>query len=306
MITNFLQGDSFSRLLDFPDKTFDVIVTSPPYLGLRNYGAEGQIGLEPSINEYINNLVKVFKECSRVLKDEGTLWINIGDTFAGTKVGNTSNKSKPAANTDTFKKNITEVKNKSLCLIPHRLALALLDEGLILRDEIHWLKTNCAPESVKDRCTRDYEYLFRFVKQPTYFYRQITEPCKTKPPKALSDTRGFTTKENTQQPQSDDRHGKAINYGEFKNMRTTWQIPTQAYSGSHCATFPLALVDRCLEASCPEGGHVLDPFSGAGTTALVCAKRNLDFTGIELNPQYIEDSKTRLEAYRLTTLKQPV
>jgi len=279
VITNFLQGDTFYKSYDLPDKTFDTIITSPPYYRVRDYQHPDQIGLEESLEEYIQQLTSIFRQCARALKDEGTLWINIGDSYAN---------------------NFTEVRNKSLCLIPHRLALSLLGEDLILRDEIHWLKTSPQPESVKDRCTRDYEYVFRFVKQPNYFYRQLTEPCKTKPPKNLANTRGYTTKENVEQPQSADRHGKAINYGEFKNMRTTWPIYAAPYKGSHSAVFPEELVNRCLEASCPEGGHVLDPFSGAGTTALVCAKRNLDFTGIELNPQYIEDSKVRLAEYRKT------
>ena len=259
------QGDCIEVLKDFSDESIDCVVTSPPYWGLRDYGKEEQLGLEETPEEFVANLVKVFSEVKRVLKKEGTVWLNLGDTYY----------------------------NKSLAGIPFRVAFALQSDGWYLRQDIIWHKPNPMPESVQDRCTKSHEYIFLLTKSPKYFYdidaiREISEGL------GKTNIRFGGNKYGD----SDDKHhqtksgNKYIDSG-FRNKRSVWKITTKPYKEAHFATFPMELPITCIKAGCPEGGIVLDPFFGSGTTGLAAQELSRHWVGIELNPEYIEIAKRR-------------
>lgn len=265
-----------------------------------------QIGLEDTPQEYINRLVKVFRECRRVLTEDGTLWVNIGDTYCGVG-GNGSDH---------------EYKQKDIIGIPWMLAFALRDDGWYLRQDIIWAKPNPMPESVKDRCTKSHEYVFLLSKSQRYYFdgEAISEPTAEASVKRLSQNVGgqigsytpskgngmikesmprYKNLEQKGQPTHTMHERRADGLADIeysrRNKRDVWMIPTQAVKYAHFATFPEKLVEPCVLAGSPKGGVVLDPFCGSGTTGIVCVRNERDFIGIELNPEYAEMSVRRIE-----------
>jgi DNA modification methylase len=253
-------GDSERALAAVPDGTFHTCVTSPPYWSLRDYNIQGQIGSEHSVGDYINHLVRVFAEVRRTLRDDGTLWVNIGDSYtSGGRTWRATDKKNPIRAMQTRPPTPDGLKPKDLIGVPWKLAFALQEQGWYLRTDVIWSKPNCQPESVKDRPTRSHEYVFLFSKNEHYFY---------------------------------DSEGKRGPNG--RNLRTVWDINTKPYAGAHFATFPETLVEPCLSVTSARGDIVLDPFIGSGTTGLVALKMNRRFVGIELNPEYLKIAEERL------------
>lgn len=286
-----LQGDSLEVLKTLESESVDCIVTSPPYWALRDYGVDGQLGLESTFQEYISKLCDIFDECKRVLKKEGTCWVNIGDTYSGNKEGKTDNKVSDYLKDTTINlhKKRGSIVEKSLIQIPSRFAIEMVDRGWTLRNEIIWHKPNCMPSSVTDRFTVDFEKVFFFVKSKKYFFESIKEPVKENLSIRTSPSKKYAHEGTGLKPHT----GLDKNY-EVKNKRTVWSINTKGYSEAHFATYPEKLIEPMIQAGCPVGGLVLDPFSGAGTTGVVALKQSKDYLGIEINPEYIELSEKRL------------
>lgn len=261
-----LVGDARQLLSRMPDRHFDCIVTSPPYWGLRDYGIQGQIGAEPSVDDYIADLVRLFRDARRTLSDEGTLWLNIGDSYtSGGRTWRDADAKNKGRAMDYRAPTPEGLKPKDLIGVPWKLAFALQADGWYLRTDIIWNKPNCQPESVKDRPTRAHEYVFLFSKSERYYYdwQAIMEPATD--PKQKS-----------------------------KNRRTVWNINTEPYPGSHFAVYPKALVRMCVAAGSSKNGRVLDPFFGSGTTGVVCNELGRDCVGIELSAEYAELARERL------------
>jgi site-specific DNA-methyltransferase (adenine-specific)/site-specific DNA-methyltransferase (cytosine-N4-specific) len=261
-----LVGDARLLLSQMPDRHFDCTVTSPPYWGLRDYGVPGQIGAETTVDEYIADLVLLFREVRRTLTDDGTLWLNIGDSYTlGGRTWRDADAKNKGRAMDYRAPTPEGLKPKDLIGVPWKLAFALQADGWYLRTDIIWNKPNCQPESVKDRPTRAHEYVFLFSKSEKYYYdwEAVKEPAAD--PKQKS-----------------------------KNRRTVWNINTEPYSGSHFAVYPKALVRLCVEAGSRVNGRVLDPFFGSGTTGVVCNELNRKCVGIELNAEYAELGRERL------------
>lgn len=300
--------DCLVGLREMPDNSVDCCVTSPPYFNLRDYGVDGQIGLEDSPAEYINRLVEVFGEVRRVLSPDGTLWLNIGDSYAGSGKGAASypeNAENYKQGTDrgavgcsaTIKK-FDGYKSKDLIGIPWMLAFALRDNGWYLRQDIIWAKPNPMPESVRDRCTKSHEYIFLLSKSKNYYYdcESIKEPAVTKGCGEKTESR-YGGKKYTENPDAFFRtkSGRAYVHHDFRNKRDVWTVATKPHKESHFAMFPERLIMDCISAGCPVGGVVLDPFMGGGTTALVARKLGRKYIGFELNPEYIELAENRLK-----------
>lgn len=263
-------GDARHQLARFADGTFQVCVTSPPYWGLRDYGIDGQIGAEIRVEDYLADLVTVFREVRRTLRDDGTLWLNIGDSYtSGGRTWRDSDEKNPARGMSYRAPTPDGLKPKDLVGVPWRLAMALQADGWYLRADIIWHKPNCQPESVKDRPTRSHEYVFLLSKSEQYFYdhEAIKEP---------------TT------------HGT-----DSRNRRTVWAINTEPYSGAHFAVFPPELVRLCLLAGSKPDTVVLDPFMGSGTTGAVALDTGRHFVGIELKPDYAALAQQRLSGQTL-------
>lgn len=290
-------------------------VTSPPYYGLRDYGVDGQIGLEKTPDEFVLKLVKVFREVRRVLRDDGTLWLNLGDSYAANRSYQVSDGKHQSH--DFGKSNASKIPNglkqKDLIGIPWRVAFSLQADGWYLRQDIIWNKPNPMPESVRDRCTKSHEYIFLFSKSPRYYYdhEAIKEPavCGDHPRNvdSLYSAPGQATHLGLRKKSLKVRpsaakgsfNGKTeamANTGqnafraviETRNRRSVWTVATQPYSGSHFAVFPEKLIEPCVLAGCPEGGTVLDIFGGSGTTARVAIKNRRKAILIELNESYVE------------------
>lgn len=279
-----LCGDALEQLRTLEPDSVHTCVTSPPYYNLRDYGMAGQIGAEATPEEYIENLVKVFREVQRVLRPNGTLWINIGDSYA------TRSGAQPPTNTrnihgHTAKQLPTGYKYKDLMGIPWMLAFALRTDGWHLRQDIIWAKPNCMPESVRDRCTKSHEYIFLLSKSDRYYFdaAAISEPIAE-----INVTRYLKS-----------FGGKGYRNevpNLRRNKRDVWTIGTGGFKGAHFAVFPEKLVEPCILAGCPEGGLVLDPFAGSGTTGVVAKCLARDFIGIELNPEYCRMADERIRA----------
>lgn len=330
-MNKIITGNAIEILKELPDCYADCCITSPPYLGLRDYGVNGQIGLENSVEDYINRLTDIFREVRRVLKSDGTLWLNIGDSYAGSAKGRKKNGEHSTENSKSgnyygkfndklLYKTYPGYKKKDLIGVPWLLAFALRNDGWYLRQDIIWEKPNAMPESVKDRCTKSHEYIFLFSKQPKYYfdYEAIKEPAvgfnnmlpagskgALKPNSRLrkGNSRTFRgggayTKGqsfNNSAEITRESHGNNENMTGLRNKRSVWAVATQGYKEAHFATFPEKLIEPCVLAGSKEGGIVLDPFLGSGTTAVVAKKHNRGFIGIELNPEYVEMAKRRLE-----------
>ena len=261
-------------------------VTSPPYYGLRDYGHDGQIGLEETPEEYINAMVEVFSCVRDVLADDGTLWLNIGDSYAGNNSQASNNGRAGYGNPRERVVNRTGegLKTKDLIGIPWMLAFALRSDGWYLRQDIIWHKPNPMPESVQDRCTKAHEYIFLLSKSPKYYYDidSIKEDAHTTD---TSDRNRDESKLNNT-PGRTRMAGLTTNHYEKKNKRSVWTVTTKPYEGAHFAVFPTDLIEPCILAGAPIGGIVLDPFMGSGTTAQVAQTLGRKYLGCELNPDY--------------------
>ena len=367
-----IQGDTLKVLKTLPDEIINCCVTSPPYWSLRDYGVEGQLGLEKTFEEYINKLCNIFDEVKRVLRKDGTIWVNLGDSYNGNKIGNTNgtyknriDKSKSWANSDSFKKAEQDIPAKSLCLIPQRFAIEMVNRGWILRNTIIWHKPNCMPSSAKDRFTVDFEYLYFFTKSKKYWFEQQLEPHKEVSIKArnpkLNQTTNIGANRSAVNVQMGDESSRFIPEGG-RNKRTVWTITPKPFKKAHFAVFPEALIETPIKAGCPryvckkcgkarekmykdidnrhwtdrqkatkkgmilnetgqrndlggsfetketqfigltdcgcnagfEGGIVLDPFMGAGTTAVVAKKQGKQYIGIEIKQEYINIANKRI------------
>ena len=307
-LNKIINGNSLEVLKTIPDSSIDCCITSPPYWGLRDYGHEEQLGSEKHFKDFVNNLCNVFDEVQRVLKPTGTCFINLGDTYGGSGSGTTKN-----ADTSKYVENSKQVyvlpngtskasqfrgtaMNKSLCMIPERFAIEMIDRGWCLRNQIIWHKPNLMPSSAKDRFTVDFEKVFFFVKQPTdYYFEQQLEPYTEPLDRWAGQMVRGNYKTKTEQFAVRERNGRDKRPNpEGKNMRTVWSINTEPSTEAHFATYPQRLVERMLKAGCPENGIVLDPFFGSGTTGVYARKVNRNFVGIELNPEYVKIAENRL------------
>lgn len=260
-----LHGDTRDIVKELPNNFYSACITSPPYWGKRDYGYDGQIGAEESLNEYIEDLVKVFRVIKKKLKADGTFWLNVGDSYtSGNRTWRAEDKKNPAREMSYRPRTPGGLKPKDLIGIPWRLAFALQADGWYLRSDIIWYKPNCQPESVKDRPTQSHEYLFLFSKSEDYYYdyESIKEPAAEK--------------------------------GKTRNKRTVWQVNTEPFPEAHFATFPVDLIKPIINASSKENDFVLDPFFGSGTVGVVCKKLNRKYHGIELKQDYIDIANKRL------------
>jgi DNA modification methylase len=295
MSWTLLQGDCIQQLRTIQDGSIHCCVTSPPYWGLRDYGVDGQLGTEPTPEEYVAKMVEVFREVKRVLRKDGTLWLNIGDSYGGAR-GNISpapdNKhNHDEADTPGAAKRGT--LRKQLLGIPWRLAFALQADGWYLRSDIIWAKGNPMPESVTDRPTKAHEYIFLFAKSERYFYDvdAIREPHTHKD--AVRNTGDWA--KSVKEPGYADALPEAKKANRNgRNKRTVWNINTKPFPEAHFAVFPPEIPEICIKAGCPEGGTVLDPFAGAGTTLWVAEQLDRNSIGIELNPEYCEIIRRRM------------
>jgi DNA modification methylase len=289
-----LTGDCREMLRTLEAGSVRTCITSPPYFGLRDYGHDGQIGLEQTPDDYVNELVKVFREVRRVLSDDGTLWLNLGDSYAGSgKGGQSAEKRSEGWQPEYANKGATYgLKPKDLIGIPWRVAFALQADGWYLRSDIIWHKPNPMPESVTDRPTKSHEYLFLLTKSPRYYYdhEAIKEDgviqAGTKYAKG-SEERQAQPGVNARPPEYKIADGK-------RNKRDVWTVTTKPFKGAHFAVMPEALVEPCVLAGSAKGDTILDPFTGSGTVGVVALKHRRNFVGTELNPEYVEIAEQRL------------
>lgn len=335
MTVTIRHGDCREVLRTLPDESVHCVVTSPPYWGLRDYGVAGQIGLEASPEAFVSEMVDVFTEVRRVLRSDGTLWLNLGDSYMGGGRGGGADNCKQRTNVGGLdaapNQRVAGYKQKDMVGAPWMVAFALRNAGWYLRQDIIWSKPNPMPESVTDRCTKAHEYLFLLSKSPRYYFDQ----------EAILESTAPTTNDRLSQPTLERQTGsdrvpgktngrmKAVGrrptketklsgtysegagrndggghrsggfvYGELRNKRSVWEVTTQPFSEAHFATFPPALIEPCIKAGSPIGGVVLDPFGGAGTTGMVADRLQRDAILIELNPEYaaIADRRIRGDA----------
>jgi DNA modification methylase len=295
MEARILVGDVLDRLADVPDGSVQCVVTSPPYWGLRDYGADGQLGLEATPDEYVANMVAVFREVRRVLADDGVLWLNLGDSYAGggNGGGGSFDSERPGWSKHGPNKQ-HGLKPKDLVGIPWRVAFALQADGWWLRQDIIWHKPNPMPESVTDRCTKSHEYVFMLTKSAKYYFdhEAIKEPAQTPPSTRDKHGEGY---------QADYPKGDRFSAGERvwgadgkRNKRSVWTIPTRPFRGAHFAVMPEALVEPCVLASSRPADTVFDPFTGSGTVAVVALRHGRNFVGTELNPEYATIAQNRI------------
>lgn len=313
MSVQIITGDAREILATLDSESVQCCVTSPPYFGLRDYGVAGQMGLEPTPDEYVAGMVAVFREVRRVLRADATLWLNIGDSYAGSwgARGRSESTNAPRADLETkhgvdcpARNGFPGIKPKDLIGIPWLLAFALRADGWYLRQDIIWSKPNPMPESVRDRCTKAHEYLFLLSKGLRYFYdaAAIAEPAVD------PSIKKYTDKGSDKQRGHGRRHegfnGRyamrlaAEGVPETRNRRSVWTIATQPFSEAHFATFPPALIEPCILAGSKPGDMILDPFGGAGTTGLVADRLQRNATLIELNPEYAEMAMRRIAGDR--------
>lgn len=306
-INHIYQGDCLEVLKTFPDECVDCVITSPPYWGLRDYGVDGQLGLEKTPEEYVSKLVLIYREVKRVLKKEGTCWLNLGDSYmsgggASRHWGYTDPKYKNGRKVEHFEPTAfphKTIKPKDLVGIPWRVAFALQADGWWLRQDIIWHKPNPMPESVTDRCTKSHEYIFLLTKSSKYYFDNeiIKEPQSDNP-------NSIARRNSTPRSMAIKYKSKPFGVKEYpkenyilpngRNKRSVWTITTQPYPEAHFATFPKNLIKPMIKAGCPKGGVVLDHFIGSGTTALVARELQRNFIGIELNSEYIKLCHKRL------------
>ena len=297
MASNIIIGEALNELWHMRERgvghEFDCIVTSPPYFGLRDYGMPGQLGLEETVEEYVAKLVDILRAARELLRSDGTLWLNLGDTYANTGTGgngatggldkSTLSGHMPPVGTTPVKRRVPlGLKEKDLIGIPWRVAFALQADGWYLRQDIIWSKPNPMPESVTDRCVKSHEHVFLLSREPRYYFDHeiMREP-------AVSGARGSTFTKGKTGGHQGGRAGKGERREDgMRNRRDVWSIATQPYKGAHFAVFPEKLAELCLRAGSRWGGWVLDPFAGSGTTLGVAEQFGRNGVGIELNPEY--------------------
>lgn len=316
-----LQGDCRELLTTLPEKSIHTCVTSPPYFGLRDYGVDGQIGLEGDVAAFVNELVGVFRLVHRVLRDDGTLWLNLGDSYAGSgrggyaggkstlqgstegqdnsrsarEISNSQRKNCPTKHGDRM----MGFKPKDLMMIPARVALALQADGWYLRQDIIWHKPNPMPESVEDRCTKAHEYIFLLSKSERYYFDSAAMKEPAVAPQGPGNRKPVKSARHTDAEHHRTAAGvHAIGPRETRNKRSVWTVTTRPFRGAHFATFPPDLIDPCVRAGAPINGTVLDPFNGAGTTGVVSLLNGRKYIGCELSPEYIALSERRLAKAR--------
>ena len=311
-----INGNSLEVLKSLPDNSIDCCVTSPPYYALRDYGCDGQIGLEETPEKYIESLCDVFSEVRRVLTPQGTLWLNIADSYWGggwrnaqfnEHSGDIQKGSKGTycgLSLPACKGNVGDYKPKDLIGIPWMLAFALRSQGWYLRQDIIWHKPNPMPESVTDRCTKSHEYIFLLSKSQKYYfdYESIMEPCADQERNNFqsgSRANGINKDRNDNDlgERSKTWKPKTIDNQKVRNKRSVWEVNTKPCKEAHFATYPFELIKPCILAGCPENGIVLDPFMGSGTTAIVARSLNRNYLGVELNPEYIKIAHKRLDKH---------
>ena len=301
-----LHGDVIDKLKEIADGTVQTVVTSPPYWGLRDYQTEGQLGLEKTPEEYVEKMVKVFREVKRVLKKDGTCFLNLGDSYAGStgqtggKGLNTYQKEANATNSMMKPSKINGLKPKDLCMIPARVAIALQSDGWWLRQDIIWHKPNPMPESVQDRCTKSHEFIFLLTKSAKYYYdnNAIREPVSDVSLKRAEygwDCDRPSTKNASMNGEGihTKKMGNRFVNPDGRNKRSVWTITTKPYKDAHFAVFPPTIPELCIKAGSKEGDTVLDPFFGSGTTGWVAQRLGRKWIGIELNAEYIKIAEKR-------------
>lgn len=304
MSVQILIGDSREQLRNLPARSVHCCVTSPPYFGLRDYGCEGQIGLEATPDAYVAELVAVFREVHSVLRDDGTLWLNLGDSYAGSgttiapRIGIVPGEGgKLQGRNRNGLGAVNGLKPKDLIGIPWRVAFALQADGWYLRQDIIWHKPNPMPESVRDRCTKAHEYLFLLSKSDRYYYdAEAIKQRAIYPGDNRAERRDLRKEVDPfcADGGSRARTGKPV--GEMVNRRSVWTVTTKPFHGAHFATFPPDLIRPCILAGCRPQGTVLDPFFGAGTTGLVAQQLGRSAIGIELNETYATIARERISA----------
>lgn len=305
-MSKILCGDAVECLKTLPQESVNMCVTSPPYYGLRDYGEQGQIGIEQTPEEYIDRLIKVFDEVHRVLANDGTLWLNIGDSYAGSGKGpmtlSANGKNKEIFNMGNriyeVPKKWEGIKPKDLIGIPWMLAFALRARGWYLRSDIIWHKTNCLPESAKDRPTKCYEHIFLLAKSRNYYfdYKAIQEPLKQVSKERYKRGRSADGKYVGKQGISNAKENSLDFDQQFRRKRDIWEVSTNTYRmDEHFAMFPEKLIEPCILAGSAVGGVVLDPFFGSGTTGAVAKRYGRDFIGIDLNARYLEKAQLRID-----------
>lgn len=314
-VNKIIQGDALEVLKTLPNESVDCVVTSPPYFNLRDYQVEGQIGLETTYQEFIQKLVDIFNETKRILKKEGTCFVNLGDTYAGGGFGADTNleNTKQFTNTGTIesrdkiaqlRKQNKQISQKSLMMIPERFAIAMMDAGWILRNKLVWIKRNAMPESVNDRWKKAHEYIFFFTKSKKYYFN--LDKIRTKHSDISVKRADYELGRNSLGQDPSSMGAKSDKYGmparhiklnplgavppDFLDINTN----STGEGGEHYATYPQSLISPLIRAGCPENGIVLDMFMGSGTTAIAARKQSCNFIGIDLNPDYIKIAEKRL------------
>lgn len=307
-----LAGDALLRLKELEDESVQCCVTSPPYWGLRDYktppviwpdGWTGHLGAEPTPEQFVRHLTGIFEQVRRVLRLDGTLWLNIGDSYNSGSSGGLGGSTISGGQRNQAESNrhgrpvLSSVKHKDLIGVPWMLAFSLRASGWYLRQDIIWHKPNPMPESVRDRCTKAHEYLFLLSKSSRYYFDAgaIKEPAITGANGSRFD-RGKTAEHQLGRASTKVRDDLPM-----RNKRSVWTVTPASFTEAHFATFPSKLIEPCILAACPPGGLVIDPFSGAGTTGIVCEQLGRDYIGIELNPDYIAMTERRLTAARASS-----
>ena len=312
-------GDCTAGLKTLGDQSVNTCVTSPPYFGLRDYkGGAAEIGCEASPEEFVRKMVEVFREVRRVLRDDGKLWLNLGDSYASNGCYINSwlqkdhNKGKKHLHTNNhdryedrkaFRGGEYGIKAKDLMGVPWRVAFALQADGWYLRQDIVWHKPNPMPESVEDRCTKAHEYIFLLSKKPHYYYdhEAIKEPARNWGTRDRSEMRDGTTDPKLKHH---GLKGKDWEDNPMKNKRSVWTVNAKGYKGAHFAVYPETLIEPCVLAGCPKDGTVFDPFTGSGTTAVVALKNGRNYIGTELNPEYVQIAEARIKESVPQTLEE--
>jgi DNA modification methylase len=334
-----LIGDCIEQMRALPDESVNTCVTSPPYFGLRDYGHDGQIGLEASPDAYVAKMVEVFREVRRVLRDDGTVWLNLGDSYAadrggthqpaetlaggvGGKMdnGDTVNRGRESGYNPTRNARSIGLKHKDLIGIPWRVAFALQADGWYLRQDIIWHKPNPMPESVRDRCTKAHEYIFLLSKSKSYYFDSAAMQEPASKGSCGSEFHTGKTGEHQQGRASKQPRFGGVKYGDSddpmhatklgneydptgtRNRRSVWTVPTKPYKGAHFATFPPNLITPCVLAGCPPEGTVLDPFGGSGTTAQVAVRNSRNAILCELNPEYVPLIHKRMSGLQISLM----
>jgi DNA modification methylase len=302
-----LCGDAAEILRALPAESVNCCITSPPYYGLRDYGADGQIGLERTPGEYTEKLVLVFREAKRVLAIDGTLWIVIADSYAGN--GKSGSKTPPRKSETPQSRSPVRggAKPKDLIGIPWMLAFALRDEGWHLRSDIVWHKPNPVPESCRDRPSRSYEHIFLLSKSPRYYYDKaavalpVAAGTHARMKRAISAGHKYaraapTSPQTMNRPRPNRGADAETAFAETRNLRDVWTVTTKSYGGAHFSVYPAELITPCILAGCPPGGVVLDPFFGSGTTGEAALRLGRHCIGIDINPDYCLLAKERIGA----------